>query len=130
MKVAADDVNAGTPPRWWFASVWLALLLLANLITSFASVAALVGFVHPATTTTSLIISFVGTAAQAVCIVAILNWQRWGWRGLLVLAVLGFYVNVMIRHSFVMAVIGVAGVGICYLVLKGGGRSAVWPRLR
>jgi len=130
MSLAPDDVKIGEAARWWLATVWLSLMFVANLIAALASIAALAGYSHPQMTTSSVVFSAVGACAQIVFILAIFRWHRWGWQGLLAFAVMAFYVNVVIRHDILLAVSGVAGVGVCYLVLKRGGRTAIWPRLR
>jgi hypothetical protein len=38
-------------------------------------------------------------------------------------------VNVAVGHGVFLPIIGSAGVGFTYLVLKGDGQSVMWPRL-
>lgn len=115
--------------RWWLASAWLWLIVLANFLVAVVLVIALVR--HLPTNTPLLVLTYALTssALQIVCILAIFRWHRWGWWGLLVIGIATFFVNVVTGRGL-LSLAGLAGVIITFLVLKGGGQLAAWPRLK
>lgn len=117
--------------RWWVASAWLWLMLFFNLACAILLAAALTGLVHVTRTSVPLqIYGFAGSIIQVGCVAAILKGRRWGWWGLLLVALITCLLNLVLRHPIAFAMAGLAGPAITFLVLKGGGRRAAWPRLR
>ena len=117
--------------RWWVASAWLWLMVFFNLLSAALLLVALDG--HLSITKTPALGQIYGLAAgvlQIACVAAIFRWHRWGWWGLLLIGLMTFFVNVTVGHPLVLSLAGLVGVGLTFLVLKGGGRLAVWPRLK
>ena len=73
--------------------------------------------------------ALLGSIIQIACIAAIFRWHRWGWWGLLLIGLMTFFVNVLVGHPLLFSLAGLGGVGLTFLVLRGGGKRAVWPRL-
>jgi hypothetical protein len=117
--------------RWWVANVWLWFMVAANLLSCLALMAAFSGYAPASRTPVpTQIYALLASATQIACIFAILKWQRWGWWGLLVVGLITFGVNYSAGRNLVICLLGLLGVGLTYLALRGGRELAVWPRLQ
>jgi len=117
--------------RWWFATLWLWLMVIFNALTALALAASLTGYVDPVKTPVAgQLYALLASVLQIGCVFAIFSWHRWGWWSLLGIGLITFCVNVAVGNGILLPAAGLVGIGLTYLVLRGGGQSAVWPRLR
>jgi hypothetical protein len=64
-----------------------------------------------------------------VCAVALLKWKKWGFFLWVGLAIIAFFVNLIVGLGLFQSVFGLLGIAILYGVLQIGKENKGWPQL-
>ena len=64
-----------------------------------------------------------------VCAIALLRWKKWGFFLWVGLAIIAFFVNLVVGLGLFQSVFGLLGIAILYGVLQIGKENKGWPQL-
>ena len=125
-------LTTGEPPRHGCLTTWLVLIVVLNALTALATPFTSVYAQQAGMKLSPLLIAVLVACAvvNVVCAVALFRWQRWGFYGIVAVAIIGMIVNLAAGLSIGKALFGFIGVGILYWVLNMGGPNKAWPRLK
>lgn len=112
-------------------SAWLVLFIVANALTGLIylfgreAVAASL----PSSRTWAIPVDIILAAANLIFAIALFQWKRWGFFGLVATAIAAFAVNVAIGANMAAAIAGLLSLAILYGVLQIGGDRKGWAQL-
>ncbi len=112
-------------------TAWLVLMIAGGVFTALlytlgreaisGYMPSLPGWTFPAFVLTGI--------ANILCAVALFQWKKWGFWGVVAVSVVTFVINLSIGFSALHAALGFLGVAILYGVLQIGGDKKGWPQL-
>ena len=112
-------------------TAWLILVIIVNTLGSLVYFfdSSVVASTLPSSKTWAIpVIAALGVANVAFAI-ALFQWKRWGFYGLVLSTLIGFVVNITIGTSVVEALVNLVGLAILYGVLQIGDTNKGWPQL-
>lgn len=127
----APDPNA-IPPRHGCFTAWLIVALIAQVLTLLLNSLGY-NLIHrglPSFTPLIAGLLVLGGLLHIACIVALFQWRRWGFYGIVVITVLICVLNIMVGVSIGGSLSSLVGVGILYGVLNIGGPNSAWRHLK
>jgi type III secretory pathway component EscS len=117
--------------RYSLVTLYLWLALIANVAGTFLALGHLTDLQARAVPFPIGLIPVVGVLSLAgpACIVALLCWKKWGFWGCVGQAVLVALVRILRHDDLVLALGGLVGCLILYLVLQAGDEKRAWLQL-
>lgn len=112
-------------------TAWLVLMIIANAGTAFMYLlgSAAIKQNFPSAPGWAFPVLAVMGIANVVCAVALFQWKKWGFFGLLATSIVIFVINLMVGLNIVQAILGLTGFAILYGVLHIGKERKGWTQL-
>jgi hypothetical protein len=112
-------------------TAWLVLMIIANLaialIYLFGSSAIRHDF--PSAPGWAFPVLAIAGIVNVICAIALFQWKKWGFSGVIATTVVTFVVNLIIRLNVLRALFGFVGIAILYGVLQIGKERKGWTQL-
>jgi hypothetical protein len=130
MTESTTPASAVEKQRHGCLTAWLLFAIAANTLIALYYVAALLGAqLRVAVPLWALLLLTAVGAMNIVCLVAIFRWKKWGFWGLLLIALGVFGLNLSLGLNPVTAVLGLAGPAVMFGALNIGGSNKGWTQL-
>ena len=130
-SVGASPAPSEVKQRHWCLTAYLGILVIANSITAviylFGS-----GYIRdnvPSMPRWALPFFAIGGIMNVVCSIALFRWKKWGFFGLVGMAVLATLINLKIGVDTNHVLMGLLGVVILYGALQMGQKKTGWEQL-
>ena len=126
-----NQFNLRMKQRHGCLTAWLIFVITANALGSLVYFfdSSVVASTLPSSKTWAIpVIAVLGVANIAFAI-ALFQWKRWGFYGLVLSTLIGFAVNIAIGTNPAEALVNLIGLAILYGVLQIGDTNKGWPQL-
>ncbi len=120
------------PTRHGCFTAWLVVALIAQVLTLFVNSLGY-NLVHrgmPSFTPLIAGLLVLGGLLHITCIVALFQWRRWGFYGIVIITVLVCVLNIKAGVGTGGSLSGLVGLAVLYGVLNIGGQYSAWRHLK